>query len=71
MSDRDVIGSDEAGPLLGVTGDVLYRWLKGEDPPPPPHWMTPGGQYRFSRSRLIEWRDSGAGRKARAQEQSA
>lgn len=67
MSDRDVIGSDEAGPLLGVTGDVLYRWLKGDNPPP--HWTTPGGQYRFSRSRLIAWRDSGAGRKA--QEQSA
>lgn len=62
--ESDVIRSDKAAVLLGVSQRALYEWIREE--PSMPHWKTSGGQLRFSRSRLIKWRDSGAGRKERA-----
>ena len=60
MSDgEDIIRTGTAAYLVGVTERILLAACKGEtDWPIPPHWRTPGGQLRFSRRRLIEWRDS-------------
>lgn len=58
-AEDDVIRVDKAAPLLGVHRNQLYLWLKSDSPPP--HWRTLGGVYQFSRQKLIEWRDAGAG----------
>jgi excisionase family DNA binding protein len=57
MSDgEDIIRTGQAAYLLGVNERVLWEWVRRDSTLP--HWKTPGGQLRFSRRKLTEWRDS-------------
>jgi excisionase family DNA binding protein len=50
----DTLKKQEAAELLGVHPKTIYRWTRQGLIP---FWVTPGGQYRYSRNELLKFKD--------------